>query len=81
MKPFGGFFGVIAGLLYASSAAIGINMRPEDPVPDAAVEALISGRSGGGRSYGTTRGGRAHKRWKTARASGRHDFRRTLARG
>lgn len=52
----------------------GSNMAP-------GMEEVISGRAGGGRSYGASRGDRKHKRWKTARASGHHNFRRVLARG
>jgi hypothetical protein len=62
--------------LSSRGEAYPIDLAPHFDLPDFFVTGGSSGRS-----YGTTRGGRAHQRWKKARASGRHDFRRTLRHG
>lgn len=78
-----GFLGGLASLVLGS---IGLS-RPAafdlstggDITMDPGISAVIARRSGS-RSYGSKPGERAHRRWRKARASGRHDFRRTLKR-
>lgn len=65
-----------------AAAILGSSVLPEAVNDPALTDALPGRASNGGhwpKNYGA--GSRSHRRWARARASGRHDFRRTLAKG
>lgn len=81
MFPRLGFLGGIISLL--AGPALGLSSHKLELLPngdETHMSGLLVGRSGGGRTYTSSPGERAHRLWRKARASGRHDFRRTLKR-
>jgi hypothetical protein len=75
-----GFLGAIgAFLLGAAASSSRIMLEPNEDYGVPTLGDFIPSHRRG-RSYGSHPGERAHRRWRKARASGRHDFRRTLKR-
>lgn len=77
-----GFFASLGlALLGAIAAPFAYSPTAFSPASDGMELLGEYGSSSRGRPHIDTRGMRAHRRWRTARRSGRHDFRRTLAKG